>query len=274
MTEESGIDVFLKYTPALNVKYKAFFTYSYQLAIFVIVMILFWWISSNLLLGALIWQLIIASLAIFPFAYITKNSEKIRKLYREKYGELAYQHLFFKYLIYTIPLGAASLYFPFLLKTNYYFLPALISLPPNIITNNLLPFFSEIPAGIFVIIIGILIRRPSAGFDIDTDSYIYLIFPERGKKIEGGVYEYVRHPRYLGRGFIVIGLGILANNLLAIGVALIHFLSYISLIKIEDRELIKRFGDDFRNYQKEVPALFPKYGKWKNFFRFVFKREK
>lgn len=273
MTEESGIDIFLKYVPALTIKYKAICTYSYQFAIFIIVMILFWWISSSLLTGALIWQFIIASLAIFPFAYITKNSEKIRIQYRKKYGELAYQHLYYRYLIYAVPLGAASLYFPILLKTDY-FLPAIISLPPSFMTNNLFPFFSAIPISIFIIIIGILIRRPSGGFDLDTDSYIYLIFPEKSKKIESGIYKYVRHPRYLGRGFIVIGLGILANNLIAVGVSLIHFLSYLLLIKIEDKELLKRLGEDFQTHQKEVPALFPKYRSWKKFVRFIFSGKK
>lgn len=273
MTEKSGMDIYLEYVPALGVWYKALATYLYQIMIFIVVMILFWWISTNYLYGALFFQAIIAFLAILPFAYITRNSEKLRKKYREKYGKLAYQHLYYRYIIYTLPFGASSLYFPILLKTDY-FLPAIITFPSHYITTDLFPFFSAIPFGIFLIVIGVLIRRPSGGFDFDVDSYIYLMFPEKSRKVEGGIYKYVRHPRYLGRFFIVIGLGVIANNILALGVALIHFLSYFLLINVEDKELVKRFGESFKKHQKEVPALIPKVKNWRKFIRFIFVGEK
>ena len=274
MTEKSGWDIYLEYVPVLNVWYKAIATYAYQLAIFVVIMILFWWISSNYFFGALFYQIILSFLAILPFAYVTKNSEKLRKIYREKYGKLAYQKLEYKYLLYVVPLGSASLYLPALLKTNYYFFNGLIALPSNLITREIFPFFIEIPLAIALIIIGALIRRPSGGFDIDIDSYIYLMFPEKSRKIEGGIYNFIRHPRYLGRFFIVIGLGVFGNNLLAISVAVVNFLSYFLLIRVEDGELVKRFGDSFKQHQRETPALIPKYGKWGKFVRFVFIGEK
>jgi len=269
MKEKKGTDIYLDYVPVLKKWYIAIATSLYQLMIFVLVMIIFWWISSNYLLGALYYQIIIAFLAILPFAYVTKNSDKLRVKYREKYGDLAYQHLDYMFLIYTVPLGAASLYFPIILKTDY-FLPAIISLKPHFITNDLFPYYSAIPIGLTLIIIGYYIRRPSGGFDYDIDSYIYLMFPEKSRKVEGGIYKYVRHPRYLGRFFMVMGIGALANNILAISVALIHFLSYFLLIWVEDSELVKRFGESFKKHTEEVPALVPKYGNWRKFTKLVF----
>jgi len=276
MSEKPGMDIFLEYVPAFKIWYKALGTYLYQIILFLVVMFLFWWISSRFLIGSLLYQVVIAVLAILPFAYITKNSENLRKKYRERHGELAYQRLYYRFMIYTLPFGAASLYFPILLKTDY-FLPVIISLPSHFVTKNLLPKeiapFIVIPLGVFLIIVGALIRKPSGGFDFDIDSYVYLMFPEKSRKVEGGIYDYVRHPRYLGRVFLVMGLGVLANNILALGIAVIHFLSYFMLIKIEDGELVKRFGESFRQHQKEVPALIPKYGNWRKVVKFVFIRK-
>jgi protein-S-isoprenylcysteine O-methyltransferase Ste14 len=88
-----------------------------------------------------------------------------------------------------------------------------------------------------------------------------------------GVYEIIRHPRYLGRGFIAIGIGIIANNILAISVALIHFLVFCSLIIPEDNELLKRFGNEFIKYKKNVPMFIPKFGNWRKFIKFIFTKK-
>jgi len=273
MEKYSAMKIYIKYMPALTVWYKALVTYLYQIILFAFAMIFFWYMSSKYLAGAWIVQTIIALIAIFPFAYATKNSEKLRTTYREKYKDLAYQRLFFKYIIYTIPFGAASLYFPILLKSDFYFYHELIVLPSHFITNNIFPEYSEILIGVVIIIIGLLIRRPSGGFDFDVDSYLYLIFPEKSRKIEGGIYDFVRHPRYLGRFFLVLGLGVIGNNILAIGVAIIHSLSYFLLINVEDKELVKRFGESFKKHQKEVPALIPKPGKWIEFIKFICRKK-
>jgi len=269
MNQKKGTDIYLEYVPILKKWHIALAINSYQLLIFALVMISFWWISSNFLLGPIYFQIIVSFLAILPFAYVTKKADKLRKKYREKYGNLAFQHMDLWILIYTVPLGAASLYFPILLKTDY-FLPSIINLKQHFITTNIFPYYSAIPIGIILIIIGVKIRKPSGGFDYDIDSYIYLIFPEKSRKVEGGIYRYIRHPRYLGRFFLVMGIGALANNIIALIVAFIHFLSYFFLIWVEDNELIDRFGESFRKHKKEVPALIPKYGNWRKFIKLVF----
>ena len=38
---------------------------------------------------------------------------------------------------------------------------------------------------------------------------------------------------------------------------------------VEERELIMRFGDSYREYMKSVPAFFPKPDKLKTFFKFL-----
>jgi protein-S-isoprenylcysteine O-methyltransferase Ste14 len=157
---------------------------------------------------------------------------------------------------------------------NYDFLPVFIRLPSHFMTSSLLPFFISIPLGLFIVIVGLLMRRPSGGFGPDVESYLYLLYPEKGNLITDGIYRYIRHPRYLGRGLIAIGFGVLANSIIAVLVGLIHFLIFSSLIYSEDKELFMRFGDDFKKYKKRTPALLPKYGNFKDFARYVFIRGK
>jgi len=212
-------------------------------------------------------------MTILFFSYLLINTKKVREKYREKFGKLAYQKLYYRYIIYQNVFGNASRYCTLILKTDY-FLPAIITLPPGFLTSTFFPFYSAIPIGIFLFIIGMFLRRPSGGFDIDVDMYIYLIFPEKSRKVEAGIYNFIRHPRYLAECFMAIGIGIVANNLLAILFSFIHIIPVLILIKIEDKELVRRFGDDFKKYQSSVPALIPRFGSWKKLLNCVFFKEK
>ena len=271
--EEKDDDVFFEKLPFLNIWYKVLILYALQLIIFVSVILFFWQISIKYFFGALIGQLIIAFTGVYPYRRIALNIDDIRQKYRKKYDKLACQYLWFHYESYTIPLLSSSLYFPILLKTDY-FLPELIDLPVHMMTNSLFPIYIAIPFGILVFSLGIIIRKPSGGFGPSVESYFYLIYPEKGKLITDGIYRYIRNPRYLSRGLIAISLGILANNILAILIGFIHFLAFASLIIPEDKELKQRFGNGFVEYQKQVPALIPRYGNWKKFLKYICYREK
>jgi len=270
--EKSGLEIFLEYMPALKISYKAILTAFYQLFVFILLIIIFWWISSRNLIGAGVYHFIISFLMILFFAYLLINTKKIRNKYREKYGKLAYQKLYYRYIIYQNVFGNASRYCTLILKTDY-FLPAIITLPSGFLTSTFFPFYSAIPIGVFLFVIGMLLRRPSGGFDVDVDMYIYLIFPEKSRKVEAGIYNFIRHPRYLAECFMAVGIGVLANNLLAILFSFIHIVPILILIKIEDGELVRRFGDDFRKYQSNVPALIPKCKCWKKFMSCMFFRK-
>jgi len=49
---------------------------------------------------------------------------------------------------------------------------------------------------------------------------------------------------------------------------------FCSLIFSEDRELSRRFGDEFDHYKEEVPALLPKFANWKKFIKYIFVTQK
>jgi len=273
MSEKKDINILLEYIPIFTVWKKLLGLYVFQIIIFILLMILFWWISSLLFLGSVIGQLLISSILVIYFIYIANNSEKIKNRYRKRYGKLAGQKFWLNYLSYINPIVSAAFYFPLLLIT-YEFPPfQLIDIPPHIMSTSLLPIYFSLPIGIIIVIFGLLIRKPSGGYGVDVDSYLYMIFPEKSRLIKNGIYKYIRNPQYLCRGIIAIGFGFIANNINAILVGIIHFLSYCAIIPSEDKELIRRFGGEFKKYKKSVPALFPKYGNWKKFLKIIFVKQ-
>jgi protein-S-isoprenylcysteine O-methyltransferase Ste14 len=269
MDKNTETAFFLEQMPYLYVWYKVLIVYLSQLSIFLLLMVCFWGVSSIFWMYALVLQVIISFCGVFPYRYIATHSDKIRRIYLEKYGGLAGQQLWFHYEFYTISLLSSSLYFPLLLKTDY-FLPAFISLPSNVFTMTLFPGYLALSAGVGIIIMGFLIGQPSGGFGPSVESYLYLLYPEKGRLITDGLYKFIRNPRYLSRGCIAIGLGVVANNLLAIGVGFIHFFAFCLLIPSENHELLRRFGNDYKDYKKKTPALLPKYGYWGEFLKFLF----
>jgi protein-S-isoprenylcysteine O-methyltransferase Ste14 len=76
--------------------------------------------------------------------------------------------------------------------------------------------------------------------------------------IRKGVFGVVRHPIYLSEVLLYLGLFLL-NMSLAAGAVLLGaaaFLYYLS--RYEERLLLKRFGDDYRLYIRDVGMWLPR----------------
>jgi protein-S-isoprenylcysteine O-methyltransferase Ste14 len=83
----------------------------------------------------------------------------------------------------------------------------------------------------------------------------------KSRLLQDGIYRAVRHPRYLSAGIAVIANALLINYTgLYILILLLVPLGY-SMIVFEERELIDRFGEEYRKYQREVPRLIPRWRK-------------
>jgi protein-S-isoprenylcysteine O-methyltransferase Ste14 len=80
----------------------------------------------------------------------------------------------------------------------------------------------------------------------------------RGGLIQDGIYGVVRHPRYLSAGVAVIAHALFINYAgMYILVVLLAPVGY-AMIVIEERELIDRFGEEYRRYQRAVPRFVPR----------------
>ena len=75
--------------------------------------------------------------------------------------------------------------------------------------------------------------------------------------ISSGVYSRVRHPQYLGAILSHIGASFLLSAYYSILVTpLVIIINWLLCWK-EERELLREFGEDYREYQNSVPMLFP-----------------
>jgi protein-S-isoprenylcysteine O-methyltransferase Ste14 len=75
--------------------------------------------------------------------------------------------------------------------------------------------------------------------------------------IRDGVFSVVRHPIYLSEILVYLGFLIMSLSLVCvfIWIIIIVFMHYISLH--EEKLLLARFGDDYRQYMKDVPMWIP-----------------
>ncbi|MBN1352869.1 isoprenylcysteine carboxylmethyltransferase family protein [candidate division KSB1 bacterium] len=79
--------------------------------------------------------------------------------------------------------------------------------------------------------------------------------------IRKSVFGVVRHPVYLSEILLYLGLLMLSMSLLAgvVWIVAIGFLHYIS--RYEERLLLKRFGEEYETYMREVPMWLPRLRK-------------
>jgi protein-S-isoprenylcysteine O-methyltransferase Ste14 len=79
----------------------------------------------------------------------------------------------------------------------------------------------------------------------------------KGEMFSGGLYAYVRHPRYAGMFSAVVGAALLAGTI-QLWILLAIWLPFALLvIRLEEKELASRFGPAYDAYRKRVPAFLP-----------------
>jgi len=74
-----------------------------------------------------------------------------------------------------------------------------------------------------------------------------------------GIRTQVRHPIYLGHLCEVMGWTLATGSLALCGLLVFAAITGTIMIRQEDAELEKRFGDAYRQYRDSVPALLPKF---------------
>lgn len=80
----------------------------------------------------------------------------------------------------------------------------------------------------------------------------------KGKLLKDGIYRVVRHPRYLSAGIAVIAVALFVDYVgVYLLILLLYPVGYVMLV-LEERELLDRFGEEYRQYQREVPQFLPR----------------
>ena len=111
--------------------------------------------------------------------------------------------------------------------------------------------------GIILMILGFTLRQWS--IRILGKLFTPIISIQEGHKlIIRGPYKYVRHPSYTSLLVEYLGFALAVSNWISF-VAVICFLfpAMLYRIKIEEKELVKRFGQDYISYRKRTKMLIP-----------------
>ncbi len=89
------------------------------------------------------------------------------------------------------------------------------------------------------------------------------LLPSHGEQrlVISGIRNRIRHPVYLGHLCEMLGWSI--GTGLAVAYALTAFAAVtgVIMIRLEDKELEQRFGEEYRRYRNHVPALIPSLSK-------------
>lgn len=150
----------------------------------------------------------------------------------------------------------------------------------EIIATNLgYPLYNDfIPRIVFVFIFLIIaivnILRTIFILGIDNASMLYVYYPEESKIVETKIYSIVRHPLYVSVYLVAISSMISNFSIYSIGIFIIMTACFsYHIYCIEEKELIKRFGNDFKEYRKTTPALIIYPKNWGKFLKFLVGRD-
>jgi len=86
--------------------------------------------------------------------------------------------------------------------------------------------------------------------------------PSEETEMYGGIYNYIRHPQTAGEIPMFPALGLALNSWFLFILLTVFIIIYTPImIYFEEKDLIRRFGDSYKSYQKSTGALIPKIKK-------------
>ncbi|TET25351.1 MAG: isoprenylcysteine carboxylmethyltransferase family protein [Dehalococcoidia bacterium] len=127
-----------------------------------------------------------------------------------------------------------------------------------------LPFFAPVSLSLgwlLVVLGGSLCLGTVYSFSKARGSPVPLNPPQ--KLVTTGLYSRVRNPMLVGWFIMLFGLGILLHSIFLIFIftPLFILLNALYLKNVEEKEMEKKFGQDYLNYKKSVPMFIPRFGR-------------
>ena len=102
--------------------------------------------------------------------------------------------------------------------------------------------------------------------DFKTFAGVPEVTDQKIELIQDGPFAIVRHPRYLMVAIGVAGWCLMSNYAGAYLIGLLSIAGLFLIVWLEERDLVMRFGDEYRAYQKQVPQLIPTISGMKKFW--------
>ncbi len=101
-----------------------------------------------------------------------------------------------------------------------------------------------------------LLLRAFQSIGIDELFLYHVYFPEEGRMPVAGLYEYLRHPISSGCLQLGIGLALVSGGWYSLLMAILLPLGFTGWVRlVEEKELLRRFGQTYSEYRKRTPAF-------------------
>jgi protein-S-isoprenylcysteine O-methyltransferase Ste14 len=117
---------------------------------------------------------------------------------------------------------------------------------------------------VFPIALGLLVTIAGQAIRGATIGLAYIIRGGKDKKVYAeklvteGVFNHCRNPLYVGNILMLLGVGILANSLIYVGILIPMFLFiYQAIVLAEENFLRNKFGEQFNAYCRRVNRWVP-----------------
>jgi protein-S-isoprenylcysteine O-methyltransferase Ste14 len=199
--------------------------------------------------------------------------------YLTKYGDLAYQKGF-KFVITGVPMVITVMihsFFPNDLLVTYQNTQNIVWFLGTPIPNLIFRFsviFLYIRIAFCIIFVGLgmlVVLRALQIFGIDYMGLIYVYYPDESTLKDHEIYSILRHPTYHTLMLFFIGSIFLRFSVYS----LIFFLIFIIGINlhlkfVEEKELIQRFGEQYKKYKENVPAFLVRLKDLRLYFKILF----
>jgi len=201
---------------------------------------------------------------------------------KEKYGDLAYQKM--------ISFGVMGVFL--IPPLVFHAATSIRSLPPVPPVNELSILWSQsilpligIPSeidiilrvtlcGIFLVFGMLTVRAAVFTFGIDYMTVVYLYFPEESEIQDHEIYSVVRHPAYMAGILLTMAAITFRFSIYSMILGFIAYIVFKLQVRREEKELIERFGDSFREYMSRTTALYVKPSAIPTYIRFLKGSEK
>lgn len=87
----------------------------------------------------------------------------------------------------------------------------------------------------------------------------YLDLREHHRLVMDGPYRWVRHPMYLQSIMLLVALSLVSANLLMVLSSIVTIILILNRIPKEERMMMERFGDEYRDYVGRTGRLLPRF---------------
>lgn len=202
-----------------------------------------------------------------------------RDKYLSKYGELAYQKAF-KFVVTGVPMVISVIIHSFLPNDlivpyqNTQNLAWYLGTPISDLFFNFSIVFFSIRLTLWITFVGLglaVISKALKIFGIDYMGLVYVYYPKESTLQDHEIYSILRHPTYHTLMLFSIGSIFLRFSIYSI----IYFFIFIIGINlhlklVEEKELIQRFGEEYKKYKENVPAFLVRFKDLKKYLSIIF----